>query len=307
MKNKKLLLIAFICFTSLVSGQSSYQVGVGQQSLEPDKSTISLALSGYSAPREGRFTLQWIKQETLPAVTAIGGVSDRLYIISKGELLWKHVSDKTGWKKAGKSENLITITGFNNKLNKKIVVIKNIDLVSLTNQYIGMLMEEIYKKHKIPPSAVLMNISHTHFAPVVQESPTWVEHNQHPNKAYLYSTVKSGILSAVDKALESMAPAHLYFGRGKTYIAYNSSLGDHPELYDNSVDVLKVTYSENYLFLASCHAVFGTAGKSHYTISANFPGIARKLLEERTNTLNSLLLQGTEGDINPRDEGEYIT
>ena len=63
MKNKNLLLISLICFTSLVSGQSSYQVGVGQQSLEPDKSTISLALSGYATPKEGRFTLQWIKQD----------------------------------------------------------------------------------------------------------------------------------------------------------------------------------------------------------------------------------------------------
>jgi hypothetical protein len=45
----------------------------------------------------------------------------------------------------------------------------------------------------------------------------------------------------------------------------------------------------------------------HYTISANFPGVARKLVEERTRTSNSLFLQGTAGDINPKDNGEYIT
>jgi hypothetical protein len=59
--------------------------------------------------------------------------------------------------------------------------------------------------------------------------------------------------------------------------------------------------------MASCHAVFGTAGKLHYTLSANFPGVARQLLEERTRTSNSIFLQGTAGDINPRDNGEYIT
>jgi hypothetical protein len=75
--------------------------------------------------------------------------------------------------------------------------------------------------------------------------------------------------------------------------------------------VLKVEYAgskqETYLFLASCHPVFSTAGTLHYTISANYPGVARKLIEERTNTSNSLFLQGTAGDINPVDDGEYIT
>ena len=31
------------------------------------------------------------------------------------------------------------------------------------------------------------------------------------------------------------------------------------------------------------------------------------LVEERTGTSNSLFLQGTAGDINPRDNGEYIS
>ena len=30
-------------------------------------------------------------------------------------------------------------------------------------------------------------------------------------------------------------------------------------------------------------------------------------MEERTGTANSLFLQGTAGDINPKDNGEYIT
>ena len=59
--------------------------------------------------------------------------------------------------------------------------------------------------------------------------------------------------------------------------------------------------------MAACHPVFSTAGKLHYTISANYPGVARKLVEKRTGTVNSLFLQGTAGDINPKDNGENIT
>ena len=108
-----------------------------------------------------------------------------------------------------------------------------------------------------------------------------------------------------------MAPADLWFGRGTTDIGYNRSLKDHPELYDSNVDVLKVDYSdkrpESYMFIAACHPVFSTAGKLNYTISANYPGVARKLVEEKTGTSNSLFLQGTAGDINPRDNDENIT
>jgi hypothetical protein len=111
--------------------------------------------------------------------------------------------------------------------------------------------------------------------------------------------------------MSSMATAELYFGRGTTDIGYNRSLKDHPELYDSDVDVLKIAYtdkkSESYLFMAACHPVFSTAGKLHYTISANYPGVARKLIEERTGTSNSLFLQSTAGDINPKDNGEFIT
>ncbi len=119
------------------------------------------------------------------------------------------------------------------------------------------------------------------------------------------------MLRSVDEALDCRKPARLFFGRGNTDIGYNRSLAAHPELYDSSVDVLKVRYTdtgrESFLFLASCHPVFSTAGKLHYTISANYPGVARKLVEERTGTANSIFIQGTAGDINPRDNGEYIT
>ena len=108
-----------------------------------------------------------------------------------------------------------------------------------------------------------------------------------------------------------MEPADLFFGRGTTDIGYNRSLKEHPELYDSSVDVIKVVYPENnsesYLFIAACHPVFSTAGTLHYTISANYPGVARELIERRTGTSNSIFLQGTAGDINPRDNGEYIS
>lgn len=197
------------------------------------------------------------------------------------------------------------------KDDKSIVVVVSLDVVGINDRFIGFVKDEIFQKTGIPSSAVFINMSHTHFAPVTQDWSTWQEHNQHPDSVYLYSTIRGGIIEAVTEATKNMYPAELFFGRGKTDIGYNRSLNDHPELYDRDVDVIKVDYvnknADNYLFIAACHPVFSTMGKLHYTISANYPGVARKLIEERTGTSNSIFLQGTAGDINPKDNGENIT
>jgi hypothetical protein len=210
-----------------------------------------------------------------------------------------------------RSEGNLTARAMAIRSGGNTAVIVNVDVCGLNDFFTGMLKEEVYRKHRIPAPAIFINSSHTHFAPVSQHWLTWQEANQLPDDVYLNSIVKTGILTAIDDALRSLAPAELYFGRGKTDIGYNRSLKDHQELYDSAVDVIKVDYTgdgkDNYLFLASCHPVFSTAGKLHYTISANYPGVARKLVEERTGTKNSLFLQGTAGDINPRDNGEYIS
>jgi hypothetical protein len=460
----KIIFVILIFYTVHVNAQE-YRVGTSSCRTEPEQSLISLHLGGYGGPREGRFSLQWVEKELLPVISFIGGVSDKLYIISKGELLWRRNSENIGeWKTTSKVDNIIAITGLNGKLyavnndgelletmaskikwerimsvdksvacltasgdklyianktgdiksmtvstgnlnwtkvipinglislaangddlygltdegviykckpgrkdarwikaayknrvtikedikhiafagniiygvdnnnklyegehrsdnnltaramaiknGEKTVLILTVDVCGLNDTYSGVIKKEIYERYKIPASAVFINSSHTHFAPVSQNWFTWQEPNQIPDSTYIYSILKNGILNAVDNAIEKMAPAQLFLGRGKADLGFNRSLKDHPELYDNAVDVLKVKYSDNtesYLFLAACHAVHSTAGKLHYTISANFPGVARNLVEERTGTSDAIFLQGTAGDINPKDNGAYIT
>lgn len=466
-RNLYLIILLSFLFSVVVYGQPEYQVGMSCISIEPADSLISLHLGGYGAPREGRFTLEWKEIGLLPEVSSVCGTSDKLYILSKGEILsfnltgngrglekagkanniqalavsnykiigadnrgnfflagikgivkWKKAKipsqqavslaasgnelfalDKQGkiwhtdlsekvpewvelesadrfvciagnkrklfalttdgtifqcepagktirWLKAAYRNNvtitehikLITIAGdrlygisgdghlFSGrhrtegnltaramaiKHGDETVVILNVDVCGLDYKFTSLLKEEILKKHKLPASAIFINSSHTHFAPVSQNWFTWQEANQLPDSVYLYSTIGTGILTAVDNALAGMSPASLYFGRGNCDIGFNRSLKDHPQLYDNSVDVVKVINAESNeeacLFLASCHPVFSTAGKLNYTISANYPGVARQLVEERTGMINSLFLQGTAGDINPRDNGEFIT
>jgi hypothetical protein len=470
MKKINLLLLLTI-LTHFSYSQSTYLAGTSQESIEPDQSLISLHLAGYGAPREGRFTLQWINRGLLPETTAIGALNDKLYFESNSKLFSMDSScNKSTWKEEGNAENIRSIAGFNNKLyavsnngellesevksaarwkkagsvdtsvtfiaaadnklfaansngsfwyailsgkkiewtkletgknpisniisiaandrklfaltsdgviyqfepgkrdskwlkiayrngvtikediehivicsgriygvskenilyrgehrsegnlsvralaiksNEKTAVIVNVDLCGLNDDFIKPLKQEIYLKNHLPASAVFINFTHTHFAPVTQDLLTWQEPSQRPDSIYLNSIVRERILKAIDNALKNMTTAELFFGRGSVEIGYNRSLKDHPELYDNAVDVIKVFFTEkkteSYLFLAACHPVFSTAGTLHYTISANYPGVTRKLVEERTGTSNSLFIQGTAGDIDPKDDGEYIT
>jgi len=456
-----LLALSIIPFS--ISAQE-YRAGTSSVSIEPDQTNISLHLGGYGAPRDGRFTLQWKNLEALSGITSISGSNDKLYVISNEEILWRKLSEKGNWTKAGNSHGINAIAASGGKLytvNKngellqsdemkikwkktaqvdrsvnsitvyrnniyvannrgeiwrvpvsspkkgwsKIAALNNIvslaandrhlyaltgdgevyrcqpekkdaywlmaayrnnltiredikqitiaggllygidqennlyegehrtegnltartmaitsgnntvlivslDVCGINDTFAEIVKKEIYQKHKIPAAAVFINSTHTHFAPVSQNWLTWQPPNQLPDSLFLYSVVRKGILRSVDEAISAEKPARLYFGRGKTDIGYNRSLKDHPELYDSDVDVLKVQYTDNtesYLFLAACHPVFSTAGTLHYTISANYPGVARKLVEERTDTENSIFLQGTAGDINPGDNGEYIS
>ena len=464
---KNILISVLTLIPLLSNSQPGYRVGTSQVGIEPDQSLISLHLGGYGAPKEGRFTLQWVNKGNVPEVSALCGLNDKLYLVSKGELFFMNpfgnslklskagkadnirsiasfkgelyalnfngeilktkLTDGIKWKKIGLADpSSVVITVLNNQLfaandqgslwstdltkstfawiksesvNKTIslaansrklfaltdedviyqiepgkkdskwlkaayknnqtikedikhlamvngrlygismenvlylgehrtegnltsramaikseeqtVVILNVDVCGLNDTFIGLLKKEVFLKHHIPAAAIFVNSTHTHFAPVTQNWLTWQEPNQRPDSAFLYSTVKNGILKAVADALKGMVPAELSFGRGAADIGYNRSLKDHQEIYDNAVDVIKVNYSgkygESFLFMAACHPVFSTAGTLHFTISANYPGVARKLVEERTGTTNSLFLQGTAGDVNPRDNGEYIT
>ena len=469
MKIKGSLLLLSILFFCLTNAQNIYQVGSSQVDLEPENDLISLALGGYAAPWDGRFTLQWVEKETIPTYTAITGIDNELFIVSDNYLLKKECVANSKWEKLGKADGVKYISGIKNiifaisddgkllksfldkgnvkwedtnssqksftaiavfenslyavdndgsfwkadisksklewiktdfdklkniaslvandkkliaqtndgvmyqfggnyhnnawvkiafkngvtikediqnilmvdnsvygvdkdnilyagehrskddisartlsiKDNKNTIVIVGLDLTGVNGDFIGLVKEEINKSTGIPASAIFINASHTHFAPVAQRWPTWQVSNRLADSLYLYVKIKDAIVKSVTESLSNLKPAELYFGRGKADLGYNRGLAEHPEIYDNTVDVIKVKYlnskNESYLFMAACHPVFSTAGTLHYTISANFPGVAKKLIEERTGTSNSVFLQGTAGDVNPLDQGENIT
>lgn len=197
------------------------------------------------------------------------------------------------------------------KSGNKTVVIVTLDLTGIDYSFGEAVKAVIYKKRKIPPSAILINSSHTHFSPVAQWYPTFGEHEQVPDSNYLNNILKKGVIRSIEKALDNMSPSGIWFGRGSTNIGHNRSSGDAENPYDRTVDVLKFEHASkkisDLLFITGCHPVFRNEGKEGVRISANYPGVSRDLLEKETGAKTALFLQGCGGDINPRDNDHRKT
>lgn len=448
--------------------QSHYLAGTSTVSIEPDSTVFSLALAGYGAPREGRFSIiwnyideakditavtslkgklyavneknellsgrivndktTWSKIQDTDTITALASFNGKLYAVKKdgiwsgiitgAKVIWKKVSAITNvtaltslnnklfaansknelftgtvthtnisWKKTGIAAGIVSMTSYNDKIfalnsgdtlwcmkpsltdaewveigrnnastvsinikhivvnggklyavdagnklykaahntvgnlsaralaikNKtKTVVIAGLDVTGFDLSFINEIKLAIYKSRKIPAAAILINASHTHFAPVTQAWTTWGDFYHVPDSNYLNKTVKKAVIKCIEEAIDRMQPADIYFGRGTSEIGLNrrgSAVNYKP--YDSTLDVLKITGPDkkikSVLFLTACHPVFRNGGTEAYTLSANYPGVAKKMIEETAHIPHSVFIQGCGGDINPKNEVHVTT
>lgn len=185
---------------------------------------------------------------------------------------------------------------------KQTVLIVGTDVCGFNHDFISSIKQQVFKKHKIPPSAVLINASHTHFAPSTQDWTTWGGH-QLPDSVYLNEVVKPAIIAVIEGAIKNMKPSLLSFGRGKTTIGANRSFEGAEAPYDNDVDVLSIEREKDHhktlVFLTGCHPVFKNEGIEGFTVSPNYPGVTKTVLEKETGVTDAIFIQGCGGDINP--------
>ncbi|AHF17191.1 hypothetical protein NIASO_03420 [Niabella soli DSM 19437] len=378
--------------------QEHYLVGAATRSIDPKAPPYSLSLSGFAAPKEGRFSLTWeavhapektvvaalatkktgphalpvhpykgynyytdadgnlFKRNTRVAAAApikiateqkgklvsITADAENLYALNSNDSIWRFNPAITNnpWQLIGRNNNatynmhLEAIACHNNQLfgvtgagivykaihatdhtlsvtamaigfEKKKILLIGTDLTGFALSYINTVKNIISAKYKIPAAAILVNASHTHFAPVTRGWSTWEPFYQYPDSSYLNTTLKNALLNCVAAAMDSMQPATLKFGVGTTAIGFNRrNTKEIIRPYDNTVDLLETqsirTKEKNILFLTGCHAVFTGTEPSIYILSANYPGVTRELLI-KSGYKNALFIQGCGGDINPVD------
>ena len=180
------------------------------------------------------------------------------------------------------------------------------DLLFLRSEEIGAVREAVGRLTDVPPDHVVIACSHTHYGPLTEPG----RDEQSPLvEAYLANLVHL-LAGAVAMACARVVPCRSSYGEGKVSIGINRRertadgqiiLGQNPSgPVDPRVFVLRVDGLDGRPLAAvlnyACHPV--SLGSQCTDISADFPGAARRLVEEQTGAM-CLFLQGATGNINP--------
>ncbi|MCD4736636.1 MAG: neutral/alkaline non-lysosomal ceramidase N-terminal domain-containing protein, partial [Bacteroidales bacterium] len=203
----------------------------------------------------------------------------------------------------------------------KTIVIIGVDILAFHNEQMDKIWMLADERLNLKPDQLFINCSHTHAGPEVRPS---FNHETcapgevgKPDPAYIDELIEKVIQSA-DKAVKNFKPAEASWGVGETYIGINRRAPDktiysqlatgyenfpNPDKeIDRTCPVILFQDKEgkpiSMVFGASCHPT--TMRYDNYLISAEFPGVARRILEEDLDGAPSLFLQGIAGDVKPR-------
>jgi len=209
------------------------------------------------------------------------------------------------------AESDLTVTALALEAPGGKLVIVGCDLGVIPNTLADDLRRAVADTAHTAPSHVLLNYSHTHSSPALKgwgmtddpERSAAIERHQ--------AEIAEAIRRAVADADRNMQPARLGAGWGEAPIgvyrregvaAGRPILGEVPDApIDRSVGVIRIDHLSGrpiaVMFSFGCHPVI--MGPRSQAVSSDFPGAARKIVEEVVGG-TALFLQGCGGNINPR-------
>ncbi|MDQ0920257.1 neutral/alkaline non-lysosomal ceramidase N-terminal domain-containing protein [Paenibacillus sp. V4I5] len=182
-------------------------------------------------------------------------------------------------------------------------VVVVVDQVGLTRSWTDTLQERLQHLWGLRSDQVLVHWTHTHCAPLYREPTPGFEH------AVFSSDYFNGLIDAIIEvsrsARDDMEPVSLFFGTGSSDLAFSRRLivdgqnvfaANPYGVVDHDVPVVKASRSDGscklVLFSYACHPTI-TNG---LLISAEFPGVARSLIEKRIPGTQAMFLQGCGAD-----------
>ena len=262
---------------------------------------------------------------------------DRLYVLLDNQTIWEYdLSGKLPWRMVAYlngvtykeplkfiavSRGILYGMGFDNRIfkassltegnisvrtlavsdGKTTVMITGMDLGAVDYEFTVQMKNEVAAATGVNPENQLVNVSHSHFTPV---SKNWFAFGDSgiPDERYLEKVKKAYVMSAMD-AVAQMRKSRLSFARANVPVGYNRGLAGADSMVEPTLDMVlceSLSGPERHLiFENACHPVFPNSGKERFTVSANWPGIAREKIEDAVPGLKTLFLQGCAGDINP--------
>ena len=198
-------------------------------------------------------------------------------------------------------------------------VLMTIDLCVLRAREAAALFRRITERTGLPQAQILLNLSHTHSAPLIGVPDlNWYPM---PDEARALSAAYTErlydlVADAAADALADLQPARLCRGVGAVDMARNRrqfdaqgkyrGMGPNPDAYtDPRVPVLRVDAPDGTLralvFGLACHAV--TLDAENLQLSGDYPGFAQQAIEARYPGVQAMFVQGCGADANSHPRG----
>lgn len=197
-------------------------------------------------------------------------------------------------------------------------VIVTSDLISIPRELRLQVTKALEAKHKLNPSGLLLNCSHTHCSPVVRDDLEMsVMYPLEPEQRRLVETyfveLRDKLIVLIGAALDDLQPAKLSYSHARCGFAMNRRLptkdgfqnSPYPDgPVDHDVPVLRVESTDDLLravaFGYACHNT--TTGVMQF--NADYAGFAQTEIEKAHPGATALFVMGCGGDQNPYPRGQ---
>ena len=216
---------------------------------------------------------------------------------------------------------LVQALALRNSTGERFVFVA-LDNCEVSQPFMQPVLQQFAEKFQLGPGTVAVVSSHTHSAPVLEQTltdmvqPTPEERERIANYS---QSLRSKLVEVVGAALSDCQPAVLEQGLGRATFAINRRLfeGDHVRLGDNpdgpvdwDVPVLRVKGTNGavraILFGYACHGTTIRGGDDWYVVSGEYMAYAREYLEKLHPGTVAMYLTGMGGDSDPTPRGGLI-
>jgi hypothetical protein len=194
------------------------------------------------------------------------------------------------------------------------MVLISLDVVGLPRELSDRIRTDVVQQLGVDWNLVLLNASHTHSGPyMIRSLMAGVTAAPQVETDY-FEALQLKIAQTTRTAAKALRPVTLEVFEGSSDVAINrrgknkegrrGMLPDAAGPYDPKLWVLRLTPADKsapaIVFSYACHPVI-VYGYAYSAISADFPGVARRVLREATGEKAHVqFVQGFAGDVRPR-------
>ncbi len=216
---------------------------------------------------------------------------------------------------------LVQALALKNPSGERFVLV-GLDNLEVSRAFMQPILQELTDKLQLGRGAAAVVSSHTHSAPVLDQTLTDMVQPQPEERERIRSysaLLRTKLVEVVGAALEDCQPAVLEHGLGRASFAMNRRVyrgddvvfGDNPDgPADWDVPVLRIKGTNGavraILFGYACHGTSVRGGEDWYVVSGEYMAYARQHIEAHQPGAAAMYLTGMGADCDPAPRGRLL-